>query len=224
MEINKEFYEWLKKLYAVDELQGYTDEDIAFLREKYGALPRMLELFYRTAGKTEAFHHVQDTWILYEHYAKRSWLGKSGYLIILDENQGVCRAGIRPEDMTMYDPPVYVTEDDKNWSLCAGSVSEFLAAALAYESVFTFDEYSPDNLLYWMSEDDYAIVRDKLTKLPFEMHGWVGDADISFYSNASGNIVVVMECSGEYQLLYGASGEEAYEKLMSVMDGIGEPM
>ena len=224
MELNSAFCQWLKKLYAVDEFQGFSEEDISAFKSKFGAMPETLEWFYRTMGMTDAFHHVQDIWIRPEHYKKWSWLGKSGYLIILDENQGVCRAGIRPEDAAEPDPPVYVTYDDKSSSLCAGSVSEFLAAALAYEAVFTFDEYAPEDFIYWLSEEDYAVIKGKLTKLPFEMHNWAGAESICFYNSALGNIAAVMECGGEYQLLCGASDGNAYEALMSVIEGIGEPL
>ena len=50
------------------------------------------------------------------------------------------------------DPPVYVTEDDKNWTLCAPTTSEFLSAALAYECVFTF-ECNPEEF-YWLTEEE----------------------------------------------------------------------
>ena len=78
----------------------------------------MLEDYYRAAGRTKAFHCVQDTWMLPEHFQKWEWLREPDYLILLNENQGVCQAGIRREDLMLPDPPVYVTEDDKNWVLC----------------------------------------------------------------------------------------------------------
>ena len=46
---------------------------------------------------------------------------------------------------------------------------------------------------------------------------------MSFYSNASDNMVVIMDC-GDLEMLYGASGEEGFEKLMEVMEGIGEAL
>ena len=46
---------------------------------------------------------------------------------------------------------------------------------------------------------------------------------MSFYSNASDNMAVIMDC-GDLEALYGAASEEGYEKLMEVMEGIGEPL
>lgn len=46
---------------------------------------------------------------------------------------------------------------------------------------------------------------------------------MSFYSNASDNMAVIMDC-GDLEVLYGAAGEAGYEKLMEVMEGIGEAL
>ncbi len=44
------FWEMFKPLYAVDTLEGYTENEIAYLKELFGALPRVLEDYYRAAG------------------------------------------------------------------------------------------------------------------------------------------------------------------------------
>lgn len=41
----------IKQFYAVDTLEGYTEEEINKLKVMYGALPAALEEFYRTAGR-----------------------------------------------------------------------------------------------------------------------------------------------------------------------------
>lgn len=211
----------LKQIYAVNDLQGYTEDELDSLKQLFGALPQVLEDYYRAAGRTEAFHHVQDSWMLPEHFQRWDWLKNASHLILLNENQGVCRAGIRREDLTLPDPPVYTTEDDKTWVLCAPTTSEFLTGALAYEAVFTF-AYNPEEF-YWLTEEEMAHMQSRLTKYPFALQSWVGDMNITFYSNAPDNLVAVMDC-GDLQMLYGAASEASYLKLMEVMTGIGEPM
>lgn len=131
-------WEMFEKLYAVEKFEGYTGKEIEFLVQIFGSLPKVLEDFYREAGRTKEFHSVQDNWMLPEDFKRWEWLRKSDHLILLNENQRVCSAGIRREDLKLPDPPVYFTEDDRNWIMCAPSVSEFLLAALAYEGIFTF--------------------------------------------------------------------------------------
>ena len=41
------FLEKIKPLYDADDLQGYTDADIELLRDRFGALPQVLEEYYR---------------------------------------------------------------------------------------------------------------------------------------------------------------------------------
>ncbi|MCI5655489.1 MAG: hypothetical protein SOT80_02685 [Candidatus Pseudoruminococcus sp.] len=70
MNLEKSFFDRLKRIYSVEEFCGYTDEDIDYIKSLFGDIPKVLEEYYRTAGKTEAFNYVQDTWFLPEHFKK----------------------------------------------------------------------------------------------------------------------------------------------------------
>ncbi len=218
----RDYMEMIRQLYAVEELRGYTEEEIAIVKKYFAPLPPALEEFWKRAAGTEALHKVQDRWIRPEDFEKWDWLRDSDYLVILIENQGCCRAGIRRKDLGKTEPPVYVTADevdDCKWTLCTGTLSEFLQAALAYEAVFTFP-FHGEELMYWLTEEEMVTIRSDLEKQPFGLHGWLG-MDMSFYSNAFDNIVVVMDC-GDLEMLYGAASEAGYKKLMEVMEGLGE--
>ena len=202
--------------------QGYTDEEIAIVKKYFDPLPLALEAFWKSAARTEAIHKVQDQWIKPEYFEKWAWLREGDYLVILIENQGCCRAGIRKKDLEKTDPPVYMAADeteDHRWTLCTGTLSEFLQAALAYEAIFAFP-FHGEEFMYWLTEEELETVRSGLEKQPFGLHGWLG-MDMSFCSNASDNMVVVMDC-GDLETLYGAASETGYKKLMGVMEGLGE--
>lgn len=209
-------------LYGVTKLQGYREADIAYLKERFGALPPVLEEFYRAAGRTEAFHQVQDTWLLPEHFQTWGWLQEAEHLFLLNENQGVCRALIRREDLTLPDPPVYSTEDDEHWELCAPSASAFLAAALAYEASFTFP-HSPEEFL-WLDEEDLELLPTRLTQLPLSLQNWLGEMQVTLYQNAPDNLAAVTGDEESASLLYGAVSEASYHKLEAALEDIGEPM
>ena len=211
----------IKQLYAIDTLEGYTDEDIDCLKAVHGILPTVLEEFYRTAGKSITNQFVQDSWITPKNYEDWAWLRNSSHFILLNENQGVCQAGIRQEDMTLSDPPVYVSMDDKDWKLCAPTTSKFLAAALIYEAAFTFDYSSED--IFILSEEDFKLMQSRLTKLPYAMQNWMG-CTITCYNNAPDNLAVVLDWESEYQMFYGGATEESYNKLRSVLENVGEPL
>lgn len=213
------FLEMIKQLYNTEQLYGYAEEEITKVKVLFGALPKVLEEFWSQAGGTKQLHQGQDHWIGPQDFQEQAWLQNSDYLILLNENQGCCQAGILKADLTKNDPPVYVTMDQKNWSVCACTVTEFLQAALAYEAIFAF-AYQADDFVLWLTEDELKVIQSKLERKSYELHGWI-EMDMSFYSNAYDHMVVVMDC-GDLEVIYGAASEKAYKKLMEVMEGLGE--
>ena len=220
-----ELCELIKNLYGTDKLDGYSDEDIAFLKEMFGDLPEVLEDYYRKAGRTEILKHLQDEWILPEHYKNWHWLKqKKDFYILMNENQGVFQLGIRREDMSESNPPVYYIEDGITEKYC-DSLSEFLLCQSAYQAVFTF-EYSPEEF-YSITEDEFEIVKESLQKYPFELKNDEQDYpfNMSFYYNADDNLYVVINCGeGDIQAIYGAVSEKSFDKLEKVVGNLGEPM
>lgn len=218
-----ESWDKFKALYAVETLQGYTERDIELLKGIFGTLPRVLEDFYRTAGRTEAIYYGEDEWVLPEHYQKREWLRHPEYMILLNEAQYVCCAGIRKRDLYLSDPPVYVMQNDEHWALCAPTTSEFLNAALTYEAVYTFP-YSPEEF-YLLTKKDVERINTRLTKLPYEMANWIGGVHITLFQNEKDNLAVVMDCGdGMPDMLYGAASEASYAQIQLALRGIGEAM
>lgn len=133
----------VRDLYGVDRPQGCTQAEIAGMRERFGAIPAVVEEFWRGFGRTRELGQCQDDWMFPEQYAKWKWLEEYDSLVLLNENQGCCRACVRREDLTLPDPPVYTRmEEDDPWLLSAPTTSAFLQAALLYESVWRL-EYAP---------------------------------------------------------------------------------
>lgn len=213
--------EIMRTLYGIDQPQGCTDDEINAIKGIFGALPAMVENFWRTFGRTPRLNYVQDTWILPEHYAKWTWLTDYDFLILLNESQSCCHAGIRREDLSFPDPPVYITNDNGPWELSSPTTSEFLEAALLYEGVWQM-EYIPEEF-YWLTAEELTEVQAKLTRLPSTLHKWF-DMEITFYQNCPDNLVVIMDVGDQYQCLFGAATEESYLELMDVMEGLGEPV
>lgn len=212
----------MRTLYGVEQPKGCTDEEINAIREIFGAIPAAVEEFWRTVGHVRQLNQCQDEWILPQTYQKWSWPAKSDYLILLNENQSVCWAGIRREDLTLPDPPVYTVYDPHNggaWELSSPTTSEFLEAALLYEGVWQ-TEYCPEEF-YWLTDEELAQLQAGMEKHPIALHKWF-DMEITFYHNRPDNLVVVMDVGEQYQCIFGAATEESYLGLMDVMEGLGE--
>ena len=150
-----------RDLYGIDRPQGCTEKEIAAVREKFGALPAVVEDFWRTFGHTKQLNQCQDDWVFPGYYSKWRWLEEYDDLILLNENQSVFQACVRREDLSQPDPPVYLLEGNSPKVLSAPTVSEFLKATLLYEAVFQL-EYSPEEF-FEFTQADLAVVRSKLT-------------------------------------------------------------
>ena len=160
--------------------------------------------------------------MLPKHFRQWAWLRESDHLIVLNENQGVCRAGIRRDDLALADPPVYVTYDDGPWTLCAPSVSDYLAGALAYEAVLVAP-FAPEHF-YWLTEEELDWLAQRLSQCPFQLVNWLQEGmRLSFYRNAPDNLAFVMD-NGDLQLYYGAASQSVYDQLAAVLGAVGEPV
>ncbi len=215
--------EIVRVLYGVDQPQGCMDEEIAAMKERFGAIPAVVEEFWRTFGHTKELNYGQDDWVFPTHYTKWKWLEEYDALILLNEDQSVGQACIRREDLSLPDPPVYLwIRPNDLWELSSPTVSAFLEAALIYEAVWQLP-YSQEEI-FELSEADLEIVQTKLTRSPAVMKNWFGPEN-TFYSNRPDNLLVVMNLGGgEFQATYGASNQESYDALLEVMDGLGEPI
>ena len=209
----------LRDLYGIDQPQGCTEDEIDKIKNRFGSLPTVVENFWRTVGRTPRLNYVQDTWILPEHYDMWTWLAERDFLVLLNENQGCCQAGIRKEDLSLPDPPVYCFVNDQVQGLIASSVHAFLEAALLYEGVWQL-EHSPEEF-YWLTGEDLTVIQSKLTKRPAILKNWF-EMELTFYSNRPNNLVVVMDVGDQYQCLYGGATQESYDALLEVMEGLGE--
>ena len=215
--------EIVRDLYGVDQPQGCTEEEIAAMKERFGAIPAVVEDFWRTFGHTKELNYGQDNWVFPAHYAKWKWLEEFDALVLLDENQSVGQACIQREDLSLPDPPVYLwIRPDGPRELSSPTASAFLEAALIYEAVWQLP-YSPEEI-FEFSEADLEVVHSRLTRHPTVMKNWFGPEN-TFYSNRPDNLVVVMDLDGgEYQAIYGAFTQESYAALLEVMEGLGEPI
>lgn len=74
--------------------------------------------------------------------------------------------------------------------------------------------------MYWLTEEELKVIQSYLEKRPYKLHGWL-DMELRFYSNSYDHMVAVMDC-GDLEMIYGAASEKAYQKLIRILDGIGE--
>lgn len=211
--------EILKNLYGITEPNGLTDEEFEYFEKRFGKLPEPLREFYSLCGHCESVKFIQDEWLLPEDYKKWRWLDDTKDFIIVNENQAVCQAYIKESDLSLSNPPVYVTHDNgKTGTLCAKSLDDFIKAFLVYQSVFSIKFNS--EAFYLIDGDDYKCIQSRLKEYPFEILSWCNELSIKLFYDSPDSAVFVI---GD-NMLYGANSKKSFEKLQRLLNGIGDEM
>jgi len=222
-------YELLSKLYYITEFTGYSDEEISELTCGFDIVPSALISFWKKCGGTDKlFSASNDTWLnpaVCRRY-KNMQDPSCGYFFILDEVQCVYRCGIRTQDMSMDEPPVYVVEPMPDGSLreagqASSSVSEFLMGMLVYEAGMGAVPYIREEIVCYTLED-ISLIETLLSKLPYHVHCWYSDR-LDFYT-LTGNEVLFVMVSEDPNGTYAANSKDAYEKIHALIGDIGEAM
>ena len=76
-----ELRELVRGLYGIDQPQGCTEEEIGAVREIFGALPAVVEEFWRTFGRMPQLNYVQDNWIFPADFQKWKHLAEDDDLL-----------------------------------------------------------------------------------------------------------------------------------------------
>ena len=219
--MNYTIREILKNLYQIETPNGLTEDELTFLENKFGKLPKALREFYALCGNCNNVMMNQDMWIVPKDYQKWKRLNDNKYMLLLNENQSCYIAAILENDFGKEDPFVYVSDDcGESWKVCADSAEKFLKAALIYEAVFSF-QYSSKSY-YWITEDGFEILKEKLTLLPFYLDNWFGK--VWLFQDLPNSAAFVLEVDGDFQMLYGAVSEESFCRLANKLEGIGEEL
>jgi len=209
-------YQEISKLFCVTSPTGYSEKKLEEVEGKVGKIPEALRLFYKKYGNTKKLCYMQDQLVLPDDFLG---LIDDAYLIFFDENQGVCRAGIKKTDAELFDPPVYVSMVEEEWKLAQDKVSDFLVAMYGYEASIVLD-YNPEEF-YFVKKEEIEIIEQRFTKRPERIKGWL-DCEIVLYGNENGRIALMIQDDLDIQMNYAANSKEEFERMQKLLSGIGE--
>ena len=210
-------YDSILQLFKVENPVGYTVEQIAKTKTVVGGLPLDLERFYLFCGASKELHYLQDELILPDRFSD---FAASDYIIFFNENQSVCQAGVKKSDAALDDPPVYTSVDNGEWKLSSPHVSEFLCAMFDYQASICL-EFNPEDFFFITVEEKNQV--EKVFPKLGAFDNWLYDWNITVYGENGGRIAL-MENDGDIQMNIAANNEREYERIMSLLDGVGEPI
>lgn len=212
-----EKYEEISELFGIEEPVGYSAEEIEKAKSAVGGLPFELEQFYLKYGKSPELHGLQDE-LVFPGQIKA--LLDSDYIIIFNENQGVCQAGIRKSDVKLPDPPVYTSVDNGDWKLSCERVSDFLVAMFGYQASICL-EFSPEEFFFITPEEKEKIER-LFKKREQSFDNWLYDWNITLYGDSNEGRIALMDNGGDIQMNYAANTEKEFKRMQKLLKGIGE--
>lgn len=208
--MNTPFYP-IYALFDVRDNDGYDDGELAVFAS-FGDIPKILHEYYATLGKIYALNHTQNT-LLTSNQVR--WSCCQNYLVFYTENQLACAWGIKKQDLTQDNPPVYVSTDEHEWKLDSKSLSDFLNAMAHLQAVFGLDDCSCA-FIWFHTQSDLINLQNSFTKKPFGLLSWCNGVD--FYGNAQEVIAVF---HGEY-FSYACQNHVHFLQMSAVLDKLGK--
>ncbi len=208
----------IMQLFQITNPVGYSEEEVEKAEAEAGGLPLELKNFFLKYGKSPELHGLQDELMLPDRFES----SKSDYIIFFNENQGVCQAGVKKSDVSLPDPPVYVSAGGGEWKESAASVSEFLIAMYGYQAgiclPFNTEEF------YWITPEEKEKIEQIFTKRPEHFHNWLYEWNITVYGDNNEGRIALMENDEEdaIQMQYSANTEREFRRMNGYLDSIGE--
>jgi hypothetical protein len=140
----------IRHLYNIPEQQnaGFPENEITALEERLAIkLPPSLKNYYLALGKYEALNYSYNRLL---KPGKEIGFSQDEYLIFYEENQVVVYWGIKKQDLTLDNPPVYGNysgdEHNPDWQLEAATTEAFFLLMAVYNGVMGGLEYNANSL------------------------------------------------------------------------------
>lgn len=138
----------IRHLYNIAGDYGFNQSEIAALEECLGiTLPEKLREYYLTLGKHQALNYSYNRLLKPN---QEIGFSPDEYLVFYEENQVVVYWGIKKEDLTLPNPPIYgnYSSDELNpdWHLENATTEGFLLLMAVYNGVLGGLAYNANSL------------------------------------------------------------------------------
>lgn len=203
----------IRSLFDVYDNQGFSDDDLAMLKERFGFIPKVLYDYYAQLGKVHALNHTQDV-LLAPHQMR--WSKCQKYLIFYVENQQACVWGIQKQDLNQDNPPVYISYDEKEWQKESDTLSNFLTAMAQLQGVFSLNN-ELEEFIWFDNDKELAILQSYFKQKSFGFLVWCGGID--FYGDDDNEVLAVF--NNEY-FTYACKNQERFLQMSEILDILGK--
>lgn len=143
------YFQKIRHLYNVPENEnfGFEESGIAALEEQLNiALPATLRAYYLTLGRHEAINYSHNRLL---QPGSKIGFSPDEYWVFYEENQGVVHWGIKKEDLSNANPPVYgnySSAENPNWYLELPTTDACMLMLAVYNGVLGGLKYNGNSL------------------------------------------------------------------------------
>ncbi|BDU24630.1 hypothetical protein [Flavobacterium sp. GSB-24] len=201
----------IKKLFHISGPNGFTSDEIQIIKDIFGNLPQVFVDYYSELGKIQNLNQTQDSLIIPERF---QFYNHNDYLIFYTENQHACVWGIHKDNLSNFNPPVYMSYDEKEWNLETEKLSDFFNAMAYLQASFAL-RFTSD-CFYELEEKELNWIAVNYKNKGVSFKNWADG--INFYGNYDDDVIVVMSNN---QLFYSSNTEDHFLEMDKVLSELG---
>ena len=199
----------IKSLFNITDKEGFSEECLEEAEKRIGGLPKVLVDYYVDLGKVYNLNNSQDRLLSPDEIND---LGE--YLEFYVENQYVCTWCIAKKDLSMENPPVYITEDGENFYEESDSLLDFLCTMSHLQGMWGVN-YGCEEL-FDIEEESAELIRDNYKKKDIKsLKRWM---NVEFFGNHDDEVIALIKNVDFYTLCYAANIEEHFEEIDTFME------
>ena len=204
----------IKKLFHINEPNGFTNDKIQVVKDIFGRLPEVFVDYYAELGKIQSLNQTQDSLNTPEDFKH---FQHEDYLIFYAENQRVCVWGIYKDDLSKPNPPVYMSYDEKTWNLETETLKDFFTAMAYLQAGFALDFTC--ETFYEIEENELDFITQNFSNKGVSFKQWV--EGIKFYGNHPDDVIVIINGN---QMHYSSNTEESFLEMDKVLSKLGSEL
>jgi hypothetical protein len=203
----------IRQLFAITENFGFSVAEISEYKKICDSIPKVLEDYYAQLGKIEALNHTQNELV----EPSRLVLSKNqDFLIFCGENQWVCFWGIDKNDLSMDNPPIYISYDNEVWTKETECLTDFLNATASVQAIFALPFGSGEFVS--ISREEFEIFEKKFKKRDFALPHWAGT---HFYGNHDNEVIMIQQNEDHYDMFYASNDKKRYKEMNKILSKLG---
>ena len=208
----------IRELFGIDGDWGYPEEAMAPWLERFGAIPDVLRQYYTTLGAHHGLNQTQDALVIPDTdqpalYRLSTFL-RNDYLVFYAENQIASICGVKADDVTQPDPPVYQSTDGDDWFVVADTISQFLLSEAHMQATFGRE---------YVSEMPWDVTDEQLAAVARLFPSKNADSDlytgVKFFGEP-GTDIMLLRAGDHWIMFFGCEDEECYDALEARLAGI----